>query len=63
MIKKKKIVNLKDISKSKSNSVFYPFKDVEFFKSVRLDKTYGTVVWPNGVDLCPDTLYMEGEKV
>lgn len=59
--RRKKIVDLEELSCAKRNSVFYPFRDIEFFKSVKLDKTYGTVVWPNGVDLCPDTLYMEGQ--
>jgi hypothetical protein len=61
--KKKKIVDLQDLSKAKRHSVFYPFRNIEFFKSVKLDKSYGTVVWPHGVDLCPDTLYMEGQDV
>lgn len=43
--KKKKIVDLQDLSKAKRPSVFYPFRDIEFFKSVKLDKSYGTVVW------------------
>ena len=27
-----------------------------FFRQVRLDPESGTLVWPNGVDLCPDVL-------
>ena len=37
--------------------VFHPLADVEFFKQVRLDSEAGTIVWPNGVDFCPDVLY------
>jgi len=37
--------------------VFVPLSDVEFFKQVRLDAEAGTIVWPNGVDFCPDVLY------
>jgi hypothetical protein len=37
--------------------VFRPLADVEFFKQVRLEAEAGTIVWPNGVDFCPDVLY------
>lgn len=37
--------------------VFGPFQSVEFFSRVEVDKEAGTIVWPNGVDLCPDVLY------
>ena len=37
--------------------VFLPLGDVEFFGQVQLDPEAGTIVWPNGVDFCPDVLY------
>jgi hypothetical protein len=37
--------------------VFRPLADAEFFKQVRLDPEAGTIVWPNGIDFCPDMLY------
>ncbi len=37
--------------------VFRPLADAEFFKQVQLDSEAGTIVWPNGVDFCPDVLY------
>lgn len=58
--KEQKLVDFSKYRKSKPESVFYPFRDLEFFKSVTLDRSLGTIVWPNGVDLCPDALYMEG---
>lgn len=30
-------------------------KDIEFFKGVKVE--YGTAVWNDDVDICPDTLY------
>jgi hypothetical protein len=39
--------------------VFSPLQDIEFFKQVRVDPDAGTLVWPNGVDFCPDVLYAE----
>jgi hypothetical protein len=40
--------------------VFQPLEDIDFFKQVRVDTEAGTVVWPNGVDFCPDVLYSWG---
>jgi hypothetical protein len=39
--------------------MFAPLEDVEFFKQVQVDAEAGTLVWPNGVDLCPDVLYSQ----
>ena len=36
--------------------VFTPLEDVNYFRLVRVDDEAGTLVWPNGVDLCPDVL-------
>jgi len=39
--------------------VFTPLESLEFFKQVTVDREAGTLVWPNGVDFCPDVLYAE----
>jgi len=39
--------------------VFGPLESVDFFRQVAVDREAGTLVWPNGVDLCPDVLYAE----
>ena len=36
--------------------VFSPLKSKSFFDSVYV--AYGTVQWPQDIDYCPDTLYM-----
>ena len=37
--------------------VFRQLEDIEFFKQVQVDPEAGTIVWPNGVDFCPDVLF------
>jgi hypothetical protein len=37
--------------------VFRQLADTEVFRQVRLEPEAGTIVWPNGVDYCPDVLY------
>jgi hypothetical protein len=39
--------------------VFKPLQNIDVFKQVSVDKEAGTLVWPNGVDFCPDVLYAE----
>lgn len=37
--------------------VFEKLKDPSYFAKARVSRTLGTVVWPNGADIAPDTLY------
>jgi len=39
------------------DSVFAPLRDPAFFARVVVDDDAGTIVWPNGADVDPDTLY------
>jgi hypothetical protein len=39
--------------------VFAALEEIDFFRQVTVDREAGTLVWPNGVDLCPDVLYAE----
>lgn len=39
--------------------VFLPLQDKVFFSQVSVDSEAGTLVWPNGVDFCPDVIYAE----
>ncbi len=39
--------------------IFKELQDESIFNSVK--PFLGSIQWANGVDLCPDTLYLEGE--
>ena len=42
---------------SSFTGVFAPLADEAEFAKVRVERDLGTIVWPNGTDLCPDVLY------
>lgn len=37
--------------------VFAPLADPDYFSQVAVEPRIGTIVWPNGADYAPDTLY------
>ncbi|MBW2059859.1 MAG: DUF2442 domain-containing protein [Deltaproteobacteria bacterium] len=52
-----------DLKPHLDGPIFEPLKQLDFFKSFRVDKDIDTVVWPNNADFSPDFLYEIGQKV
>jgi hypothetical protein len=46
-----------DLSNWNWRGVFDPLADPDYFRQVRLDEELGTIVWPNGADMAPETLH------
>ena len=56
------IVEMDRVVKSYSG-VFAPLLQDDFFRQVTVNAELGTVVWPNGADLCPDVLYSQATGI
>ena len=41
--------------------VFKELRDKSYFRQVKAG--HGTVTWPHEQDICPDTLYLDSQKV
>ena len=56
----KKIV---DLGPYLEGEIFEPLRDIEYFKTVQLNRDVDTIVWENGADMSPDFLYDIGRSV
>ena len=44
-----------DVSPLLGNAIYNELKNVAFFNSAKIE--YGTVIWNDDIDLCPESLY------
>lgn len=51
-----------DFSSNEWTGVFEPLRDPAYFAQVRVDPEAATIVWPNGLDMAPETLYEEARR-
>jgi len=42
--------------------VFEPLRDPSYFRQLRVDRGAGTITWPNGADIAPETLYAHAQR-
>jgi hypothetical protein len=47
-----------DASRWDWSGVFEPLSDPVYFAQVGLDEELGTISWPNGADVAPETLHL-----
>ncbi|MGA2452027.1 MAG: DUF2442 domain-containing protein [Solirubrobacteraceae bacterium] len=52
-----------DLSSDLWGPMAEPLQDPAYFRQVRVDPEFGTVVWPNGYHLDPDVLHGDHEPV
>jgi hypothetical protein len=57
------IVRLVDLTPHLDGEIFEPLKDINYFKTVRVNPDIDTIVWENGADVSPDFLYEIGVTV
>jgi hypothetical protein len=46
-----------DVAPLLEGPIFDPLRSVGYFSKAKLDHECGTVVWPNGADFAPETLF------
>jgi hypothetical protein len=51
-----------DFSSREWKGVFQPLRDPAYFARVRVDPELGTIAWPNGADMAPETLYESARR-
>ena len=56
-------VRLIDLEPHLDGEIFEPLKDINYFKTVRVNPELDTIVWDNGADMSPDFLYEIGVLV
>lgn len=42
--------------------VFEPLHDPDYFARLRAEGGAGTIMWPNGADIAPETLYAHAQR-
>lgn len=52
-----------DLRKYLGRGIFKELLDKKKFRRMKVDAELGTICWPNGADIAPDTLYLEARQL
>ncbi len=52
-----------DLRKYLGRGIFKILLDQKKFRQMKVDAELGTICWPNGADIAPDTLYLEARQL
>jgi hypothetical protein len=52
-----------DLEPYLDGEIFAPLKDMDYFKTLRIEPDLDTIVWDNGAVMSPDFLYEIGKAV
>ncbi|MDO8586469.1 MAG: DUF2442 domain-containing protein [Armatimonadota bacterium] len=53
-------IRIADLATYLDGGIFEPLKDVEYFRTFRVNSEIDTIVWDNGADMSPHFLYEIG---
>jgi hypothetical protein len=56
-------IRLVDLADELDGEIFEPLKDIDYFRTVRVNQDVDTISWENGADMSPDFLYEIGTPV
>jgi len=54
------VVKVVDLEPYLDGEIFEPLRDIDYFKTVRVNADIDTIVWGNDADVSPDFLYKIG---
>jgi hypothetical protein len=57
------VVDCRPWLERRGDGVFAELRDQTAFASVYVNHELGVIEWPNGADICPDTLYEEAHSL
>jgi len=52
-----------DLRKHLGRGIFKELLNPKKFRQMKVDAELGTICWPNGADIAPDTLYQEARQL